>query len=88
MEGNDHKVSLLPDEFAEMVSQIRAVEESIGQATDRELTQGELINRENLQKSLVITQDLSKGSGNSPRDDWDKALGKAYSQIAFTNSRV
>ena len=62
MEGNDHKVSLLPDEFAEMVRQIRAVEESIGQASARELTQGELINRENLAKSLVITRDLPKGS--------------------------
>ena len=28
MEGNDHKVSLLPDEFAQMVQGIRRVEES------------------------------------------------------------
>ena len=62
MEGNDHKVSLLPDEFAEMVRQIRAVEESMGRASERELTQGELINRENLAKSLVITQALPKGA--------------------------
>ncbi len=62
MEGNDHKVSLLPEEFAEMVRQIRAVEESMGQASERELTQGELINRENLAKSMVITQALPKGA--------------------------
>jgi N-acetylneuraminate synthase len=62
MEGNDHKVSLLPGEFAEMVAQIRAVEEAMGRANERELTQGELINRENLAKSLVITQALSKGA--------------------------
>ena len=61
MEGNDHKVSLLPNEFAEMVRQIRAVEESMGQPAERELTQGELINRENLAKSLVITQHLPEG---------------------------
>jgi sialic acid synthase SpsE/sugar phosphate isomerase/epimerase/CBS domain-containing protein len=61
MEGNDHKVSLLPDEFAEMVRQIRNVEEAMGQGGERELTQGELINRENLAKSLVINCDLPQG---------------------------
>jgi sialic acid synthase SpsE/sugar phosphate isomerase/epimerase len=61
MEGNDHKVSLLPDEFAEMVRQIRNVEEAMGQGGERELTQGELINRENLAKSLMINCDLPQG---------------------------
>jgi sialic acid synthase SpsE/sugar phosphate isomerase/epimerase len=61
LEGNDHKVSLLPNEFAEMVRLIRNVEEAMGQGGERELTQGELINRENLAKSLVINQDLAKG---------------------------
>jgi sialic acid synthase SpsE/sugar phosphate isomerase/epimerase len=61
MEGNDHKVSLLPDEFAEMVRQIRHVEEAMGQAGERELTQGELINRENLAKSLIANCDLAQG---------------------------
>ena len=61
LEGNDHKVSLLPDEFAEMVRQIRNLEEAIGEGGERELTQGELINRENLAKSLVINCDLLKG---------------------------
>jgi sialic acid synthase SpsE/sugar phosphate isomerase/epimerase len=61
MEGNDHKVSLLPDEFAEMVLQIRNVEEAMGQAGERELTQGELINRENLAKSLIANCDLAQG---------------------------
>jgi N-acetylneuraminate synthase len=61
MEGNDHRVSLLPDEFAEMVRQIRNVEEAMGQGGERELTQGEMINRENLAKSLVINCDLTQG---------------------------
>ena len=61
MEGNDHKVSLLPEEFAEMVRQIRNVEEAMGQGGERVLTQGELINRENLAKSLVINCDLPRG---------------------------
>jgi N-acetylneuraminate synthase len=62
MEGNDHKVSLLPDEFAEMVQQIRNVEESMGKSDERQLTQGEMINRENLAKSLVINCDLKRGA--------------------------
>lgn len=61
MEGNDHKVSLLPSEFAEMVRQIRNVEQALGNADERRLSQGEMINRENLAKSLVINRDVAKG---------------------------
>jgi len=61
MEGNDHKVSLLPEEFAEMVRQIRNLEEAMGDEGERQLTQGEMINRENLAKSLVINCDLPQG---------------------------
>lgn len=61
MEGNDHKVSLLPPEFKEMVVRIREVEESMGNAGERTITQGEMINRETLAKSLIINRDLEKG---------------------------
>ena len=61
MEGNDHKVSLLPDEFSTLVKGIREVEQSIGNDDTREITQGELMNREVLGKSLVINCDLKKG---------------------------
>ena len=61
MEGNDHKVSLLPEEFKQMVFMIRNLEESFGNKEEREITQGELINRENLAKSLIINRDLDKG---------------------------
>lgn len=61
-EGTDHKVSLLPDEFKMMVSEIRAVEEGIGtESSERELTQGEMINRENLAKSIVAAKPIKKG---------------------------
>lgn len=53
MEGNDHKVSLLPDEFAEMVTAIRQVEEALGSDEPRQITQGERMNRVNLSKSLI-----------------------------------
>lgn len=61
MEGNDHKVSLLPHEFQTMVEGIRQVEESLGTDSDRLLTQGEMMNRVNLAKSLVINCDLAVG---------------------------
>ena len=61
MEGSDHKVSLLPVEMADMVRQIRNLEDAMGQAGERLVTQGEMINRENLAKSLVINCDLPQG---------------------------
>lgn len=61
-EGTDHKVSLLPDEFANMVRDIRIIEEALGDSeTERAITQGELINRENLAKSIVAANDINKG---------------------------
>lgn len=61
MEGNDHKVSLLPEEFAEMVRAIRSVEQAMGTPAERALTQGELINREVLAKSLHARVDIEPG---------------------------
>lgn len=61
MEGNDHKISLLPDEFQRMVQGIREVEQAMGNGGGRTISQGELINRESLAKSLVINQTLKKG---------------------------
>lgn len=62
MEGNDHKVSLLPNELATMVQGIRAVEVSMGAGGERALTQGEMMNREVLAKSLVATCDIAAGA--------------------------
>ena len=62
LEGNDHKISLLPDEFKEMVSRIREVEAAMGKGGARELSQGEMMNREVLAKSLVINCDLAAGN--------------------------
>lgn len=61
MIGNDHKISLLPDEFRAMVEGIREVEQALGSAGERRMSQGELMNRENLAKSLVINRDLKSG---------------------------
>lgn len=61
MEGNDHRVSLLPQEFSQMVEGIREIESSLGTVQARTLTQGEFINRETLGKSLVINCELKTG---------------------------
>lgn len=61
MEGNDHKVSLTPSEFRDMVQAIREVEQALGSASERRITQGEMMNRVTLAKSLVINRDLAAG---------------------------
>jgi N-acetylneuraminate synthase len=61
MEGNDHRVSLLPAEFAAMVQGIREVEEALGSGEERRITQGELMNREVLGKSLVAARAIAAG---------------------------
>ncbi len=62
LEGTDHKVSLLPNELKNMVKQIHNLEEALGVLTGpREITQGEMINRENLAKSLVSNTNIKKG---------------------------
>jgi sialic acid synthase SpsE/sugar phosphate isomerase/epimerase len=61
MEGNDHKVSLLPDEFSQMVQRIREVEEAIGDKTPRTVSTGEMMNRVNLAKSLVAARPVAEG---------------------------
>jgi len=61
MEGNDHRVSLLPQEFAEMLVGIRQVEQALGSVATRRISQGELMNREALGKSLMINVALEPG---------------------------
>jgi N-acetylneuraminate synthase len=62
MEGNDHRVSLLPHEFAAMVRGIREVEQATGSEEPRKVSQGEMMNREVLAKSLVAAADIDVGT--------------------------
>ena len=61
LEGPDHAASLTPDEFSQMVDGIREIEKSMGDGV-RKISQGEMINRENLGKSLVSSKNLKKGT--------------------------
>jgi len=62
MEGPDHSASLVPSEFGALVAGIREIEEALGDGLSRTISQGEMINRENLAKSLVASTDLTKGT--------------------------
>jgi sialic acid synthase SpsE/sugar phosphate isomerase/epimerase len=62
MEGPDHAASLTQNEFARMVEGIREIEQALGEGKVRQLSQGEMINRENLGKSLVAAVSLHKGT--------------------------
>ncbi|MCU1369604.1 MAG: sialic acid synthase [Ilumatobacteraceae bacterium] len=61
-EGVDHKVSLLPDEFRAMVSSIRDVEAAFGFGGARTPSQGELMNRVTLAKSVVARSEIASGT--------------------------
>ncbi|WP_244521539.1 N-acetylneuraminate synthase family protein [Bradyrhizobium sp. DOA9] len=82
MEGPDHAASLEPEEFKALVSGIREVEAARGEKlAERALSQGELINRENLAKSLVAARDLSVGTVISEADIAVKSPGQGLSPL-------
>jgi N-acetylneuraminate synthase len=66
MEGPDHAASLTHPEFKRMVDGIREIEVALGEGLTRDLSQGEMINRENLGKSLVAATALPKGTKLAP----------------------
>jgi sialic acid synthase SpsE/sugar phosphate isomerase/epimerase len=68
MEGPDHAASLEFEEFKNMVNGCREIEMALGEAGSRKLSQGEMINRENLGKSLVAARDLKRGAIVKPED--------------------
>jgi sialic acid synthase SpsE/sugar phosphate isomerase/epimerase len=67
MEGPDHAASLERGEFKALVSGIREIEEALGDGVERTISQGEMINRENLSKSLVASTALAKGTIIEPQ---------------------
>tara|TARA_B100000212_G_C27376885_1_gene535135 strand:- start:623 stop:2872 length:2250 start_codon:yes stop_codon:yes gene_type:complete len=62
MEGTDHKASITPEEFKFMTASIREIEQALGSSGSRKLTQGEMINRENLGKSIIAKETIQKGT--------------------------
>tara|TARA_B100000242_G_scaffold293237_1_gene270717 strand:+ start:3683 stop:5920 length:2238 start_codon:yes stop_codon:yes gene_type:complete len=60
LEGNDHKVSLLPHELNQMVQALHDTHTSMGSGEARKLSQGEMINRQTLSKSVVASRHLNE----------------------------
>lgn len=62
MEGPDHLASLEPAEFRQLVEGIRQIEQALPcQGPGRHASQGELLNRENLSKSVIAARPITKG---------------------------
>ncbi|MGA4670216.1 N-acetylneuraminate synthase family protein [Propionibacteriaceae bacterium Y1923] len=76
LEGNDHKVSLLPGEFQQMVERIRELETAMGSGDARVVSTGESMNRVNLAKSLVSTRRLEVGEVITRADVEVKSPGR------------
>ena len=79
MEGPDHAASLTYPEFKRLIEGIREIEIALGEGKERHLSQGEMINRENLGKSLVSTRPISKGSVLSAADIKVRSPGQGLS---------
>jgi sialic acid synthase SpsE/sugar phosphate isomerase/epimerase len=64
MEGPDHAASLEFEEFKSLINGCKEIEIALGDSENlyRKFSQGEMINRENLGKSLVATRPMKKGT--------------------------
>jgi len=64
MEGPDHAASLEYEEFKALINGCREIETALGdlENLNRKFSQGEMINRENLGKSLVASRPMIKGT--------------------------
>lgn len=80
MEGPDHAASLEPAAFKQLVDGIRELEAALG-GNKRIVSQGELINRENLGKSIVAKTKIKKGDKISRDMIEVKAPGKGLSPL-------
>ncbi len=79
MEGPDHMASLEFNEFKRLVEGIREVELALGNGSSRNMSQGEMINRENLGKSIFAKCDIAEGSIFKADDFEVKSPGKGLS---------
>ena len=83
MEGPDHAASLEYDEFKTLIKGIREVEMALGSGEKRKLSQGEMINRENLGKSLVSSKNLVSGTIIKPEHIKVLSPGQGISALKY-----
>ena len=84
LEGPDHGASLIPEEFSEMVTGIRQIEAALGTGAARTISQGEMINKENLSKSLVAAWKIQAGTKIGRDDIVVKSPGQGLSPLLMS----
>ncbi|MES2308252.1 MAG: N-acetylneuraminate synthase [Verrucomicrobiota bacterium] len=84
MTGPDHAASIEPQEFKEMVDQIRRVEKMLGDAKKR-AADSEVKNKVIARKVLVAAHDLKKGIRLKVHDISIKRAGRGISPMNFWN---
>lgn len=80
MRGPDHKISLDASELKQLVENVRAVEQSLGER-HRYLSQGEMINREVLGKSLVAAVNIPRDTKITKEMITARGPGKGLSPL-------
>jgi len=83
LEGPDHQASLLPDEFNKLRGLVDEIIPALGDInlTNRKLSQGSLLNRENLGKSIVYSTDLNAGHTITSQDLEIRSPGQGVSPL-------
>ena len=84
MEGPDHAASLEYKSFQSLISGIREIEAALG-SKSKKVSQGELINKENLGKSLVCAKDLLVGHIITRQDILVKSPGLGLSPLRLND---
>jgi N-acetylneuraminate synthase len=78
MEGPDHAASLEPADFTNLIVGIRQLDQALGDGK-KVVSQGEMINRENLAKSLISSRPLKRGQILTREDIDIKSPGQGLS---------
>jgi sialic acid synthase SpsE len=86
MDGGDHKASLEPGEFKDMVVKIRSLEKALGDGIKRCMPSEENV-RDVARKSLVTARPLKKGDQLTPEDIAIKRPGTGISPLFLEKIR-
>lgn len=87
LEGPDHAASLLPNEFKTLIQYGLEIKKALGSESivQRKLSQGALLNKENLGKSIVARHSMSRGHILTSNDLSIKSPGQGLSPSQLQN---
>ena len=84
MEGPDHAASLEPQELHALIAGLNEIKAGLGSSGDRVVSQGEMMNRENLSKSLVSTRNIIVGEEIAETDITVVSPGRGLSPLKYS----